>query len=145
MSLKAIAAYAAVTTVLGLMSIFPVPAHAADTRFMCHTESAVNALAAQIIKGDDNADDAMARPYIQSGECLLLPVSIDVQITYRGKVFEKEDGFKIQVVGFPILGTENKLFYGIMPVEPADENHPSQPAHKDDAALKPEGIMRRNA
>ena len=87
------------------------------TQFFCFTEQAANELAKTVVSGEGTQEE-IAAPYLKSGKCVLLPFPVNVQITYKGKLFEGA-ALKVRVVGFPAVehgGDDKKtLFYALWP------------------------------
>ena len=86
-------------------------AHAEETRFLCGTEDAVNAIAEKIVVSQHAADEA-ATPFLDQGVCTYLPRDIRVDVVYHGKVYGQSN-FRVEVVGFMDTGNMH-MFYGLM-------------------------------
>lgn len=79
-----------------------------STRFFCFAEETMNSIADKL--KDVDAIDDFVKPFIDKGECVLLPFDLPVMTaTSKGKVF-KGPNANIQVIGIPPDGAGHSLY-----------------------------------
>jgi len=103
---------------IAAMLLISPAAHADETRFFCTTEEATNAIAEKIVVNQDAAD-AVAKPFINEGTCMYLPWDVHINVMYHGKVYSQsklaDNKLLVEVVGF-MDGSNSHMFYGLMSV-----------------------------